>query len=102
MKEDYSFERIGGTLDDAVGECYDKVGKVIGVPYPGGPKVDKLAHEGKDTYDLPYPLDDKSYNFSFSGIKSAVINLVHNEKQRGNEINKEDLCTTFQNRVVTI
>ena len=53
-------------------------------------------------YDLPYPLDDKSYNFSFSGIKSAVINLVHNEKQRGNEINKEDLCTTFQNRVVTI
>lgn len=50
----------------------------------------------------PYPLDDKSYNFSFSGIKSAVINLVHNEKQRGNEINKEDLCTTFQNRVVTI
>ena len=58
MKEDYSFERIGGTLDDAVGECYDKVGKVIGVPYPGGPKVDKLAHEGKDTYDLPYPLDE--------------------------------------------
>ena len=102
MKEDYSFERIGGTLDDAVGECYDKVGKVIGLPYPGGPKVDKLAHEGKDTYDLPYPLDDKSYNFSFSGIKSAVINLVHNETQRGNEINKEDLCTTFQNRVVTV
>lgn len=102
MKEDYSFERIGGTLDDAVGECYDKVGKVIGVPYPGGPKVDKLAHEGKDTYELPYPLDDKSYNFSFSGIKSAVINLVHNEKQRGNEIRKEDLCATFQNRVVTI
>lgn len=102
MKEDYSFERIGGTLDDAVGECYDKVGKVIGLPYPGGPRVDKLAHDGKDTYDLPYPLDDKSYNFSFSGIKSAVINLVHNETQRGNEINKEDLCTTFQNRVVTI
>ena len=102
MKEDYSFERIGGTLDDAVGECYDKVAKVIGLEYPGGPKVDKLAHVGKDTYDLPYPLDDKSYNFSFSGIKSAVINLVHNENQRGNEINKEDLCTTFQNRVVTI
>lgn len=102
MKEDYSFERIGGTLDDAVGECYDKVGKIINLPYPGGPKVDKLAHEGKDTYPLPYPLDDKSYNFSFSGIKSAVINLVHNEMQRGNEINKEDLCTTFQNRVVTV
>lgn len=102
MKEDYSFERIGGTLDDAVGECYDKVAKVVGLPYPGGPLVDKLAHEGTDTYDLPYPLDDKSYNFSFSGIKSAVINLVHNEKQRGNDINVENLCTTFQNRVVTI
>ncbi|MGN1341779.1 MAG: tRNA (adenosine(37)-N6)-threonylcarbamoyltransferase complex transferase subunit TsaD [Bacilli bacterium] len=102
MKEDYSFERIGGTLDDAVGECYDKVAKVLGLSYPGGPLVDKLAHEGEDNYDLPYPLDDKSYNFSFSGIKSAVINLVHNEKQRGNEINVKNLCTTFQNRVVTI
>ena len=102
MKEDYSFEKIGGTLDDAIGECYDKVAKVVGIPYPGGPTVDKLAHTGKDTYDLPYPLDDKSYNFSFSGIKSAVINLVHNENQRGNEINKEDLCTTFQNRVVSV
>ena len=57
---------------------------------------------GKDTYDLPIPLDDKSYNFSFSGIKSAVLNLVHNEKQRGNEIRKEDICTSFQNRVVHI
>ena len=102
MKEDYSFERIGGTLDDAVGECYDKVAKVMGISYPGGPIVDKLAHVGKDTYDLPYPLDDHTYNFSFSGIKSAVINLVHNENQRGNEINKEDLCTTFQNRVVSV
>lgn len=102
MKEDYSFERIGGTLDDAVGECYDKVAKVMGIPYPGGPLVDKLAHDGEDTYDLPYPLDDKSYNFSFSGIKSAVINLVHNEKQRGNEINKENLSCSFQNRVTTI
>ncbi len=102
MEEDYSFKRIGGTLDDAVGECYDKVAKVLGIPYPGGPLVDKLAHTGKDTYDLPYPLDDKTYNFSFSGIKSAVINLVHNENQRGNEINKENLCTTFQNRVVAV
>ena len=102
MKEDYSFEKIGGTLDDAVGECYDKVAKVLGIPYPGGPVVDKLAFEGQDTYELPYPLDDKSYNFSFSGIKSAVINLVHNEKQRGQEIRTKDVCTTFQNRVVTV
>ena len=102
MKEDYSFEKIGGTLDDAVGECYDKVAKVLGIPYPGGPLVDKLAHAGEDTYNLPYPLDDKTYNFSFSGIKSAVINLVHNEKQRAGVINKENLCTTFQSRVVTV
>ena len=102
MKEDYSFKKIGGTLDDAIGECYDKVAKVLKIPYPGGPEVDRLAHLGQDTYHLPYPLDDKSYNFSFSGIKSAVINLVHNEEQRGNSIHTEDLCTTFQNRVTTV
>ena len=102
MKEDYSFERIGSTLDDAVGEAYDKVAKILGLDYPGGPIVDKLASIGKDTYNLPYPLDDKSYNFSFSGIKSAVVNLVHNEKQRGNQIKIEDMCTSFQNRVVSI
>lgn len=102
MKEDYSFERIGGTLDDAVGEAYDKVARVMGLNYPGGPLVDKLAHTGEDTYDLPLPLDDDSYNFSFSGLKSAVINLVHNEQQRGNEINNANLATSFQNRVVDI
>ena len=102
MKDHYSFEKIGGTLDDAVGECYDKVARVINVPYPGGPLVDKLSYEGKDTYDLPLPMDDNSYNFSFSGIKSAVINLVHNETQRGNKIRKEDIACSFQNRVVEI
>ncbi len=102
MKEDYSFEKLGGTLDDAVGEAYDKVARVINVPYPGGPLVDKLAHQGQDTYNLPLPLDDDSYNFSFSGLKSAVINLVHNEKQRGNEIIPENMATSFQNRVVEI
>ena len=102
MKEDYSFERIGSTLDDAVGEAYDKVAKILGLDYPGGPIVDKLAHIGKDTYNLPYPLDDKSYNFSFSGIKSAVVNLVHNENQRGNNIRVNDVCTSFQERVIHI
>ena len=102
MENHYSFKKIGGTLDDAVGECYDKVARVINVPYPGGPLVDKLSYEGKDTYPLPLPLDDDSYNFSFSGIKSAVINLVHNETQRGNEIRKEDIACSFQNRVVEI
>ena len=102
MDKDYSFKKIGGTLDDAVGEAYDKVARVIGFSYPGGPKVDKLAHIGKDSYELPIPLDDDTYNFSFSGIKSAVINLVHNEKQRGNVIKKENLACSFQNRVVEI
>ena len=102
MKEDYSFRRIGSTLDDAIGEAYDKVAKVCGLEYPGGPKVDKLAKSGQDTYDLPYPLDDDSYNFSFSGIKSAVVNIIHNETQRGNKIRVEDMCTSFQNRVVSV
>lgn len=102
MKEDYSFEKIGGTLDDAVGEAYDKVARVLGLPYPGGPMIDKLSLEGKDTYTLPIPLDDNSYNFSFSGLKSAVINLVHNEEQRGNKIRTADLATTFQNRSIEI
>ena len=102
MKEDYSFEKIGGTLDDAVGEAYDKVARVIGIPYPGGPNVDKLAHIGKDSYNLPLPLDDNTYNFSFSGLKSAVINLKHNYEQRGEEIIPADLATSFQNRVVEI
>ena len=100
MEKNYSFKKLGGTLDDAVGECYDKVGKVIGVDYPAGPMVDKLAHIGSNTYQLPMPLNDNSYNFSFSGLKSAVINLVHNEKVKGNSINKEDLCASFQNVVV--
>ena len=102
MKEEYSFEKIGSTLDDSIGEAYDKVARVIGIPYPGGPLIDKMARCGKHTYNLPMPKDDNSYDFSFSGLKSAVINLVHNEKQRGNEINKEDLATSFQETAIGI
>ena len=96
MTDHYKFQKLGGTLDDAIGECYDKVARVIGLEYPGGPKLDKLAQTGKATYKLPIPLHDDSYNFSFSGLKSAVINLAHNEEQRGKELNKEDLATSFQ------
>lgn len=102
MDKEYSFKKIGSTLDDSVGEAYDKVARVVGIPYPGGPLMDKLASKGKHSYNLPAPKDDNSYDFSFSGIKSAVINLVHNEKQRGNEINKEDLATSFQETAVGI
>lgn len=101
MEEEYKFKKLGGTLDDAIGEAYDKVSRVIGLPYPGGPKLDKLAHEGTPSYKLPIPLKDDSYNFSFSGLKSAVINLAHNEEQRGREIIKEDLAASFQKVAVT-
>lgn len=96
MEDHYKFEKLGGTLDDAIGECYDKVARVINLEYPGGPKVDKLAHIGKPSYKLPIPLQDNSYNFSFSGLKSAVINLNHKFVQNGEKINKEDLAASFQ------
>lgn len=102
MKKPYSFEVIGETLDDAVGEAYDKVGRVLNLPYPGGPVIDKYAHLGKPTYQLPKPLNDDSYHFSFSGLKSAVINLAHNQKQKGLEINHYDLAASFQNVVVDV
>ncbi len=102
MDKEYSFKKIGGTLDDSVGEAYDKVARVIGIPYPGGPLIDKMSKIGNSSYKLPTPKDDDSFDFSFSGIKSAVINLVHNEKQRGKEINKEDLAKSFQDTVVNI
>lgn len=96
MKEDYQFEILGSTLDDAIGEAYDKVARILDLKYPGGPNIDKLAMKGKPTYNLPKPVKDNTYNFSFSGLKSSIINLVHNERQRGNEINKEDLACSFQ------
>ena len=100
MKSEYSFERLGGTLDDAVGESYDKVARVLGIGYPGGPIIDKMAKTGEHEYNLPIPLNDDSFNFSFSGLKSAVINLSHNSKQRGIELNKENLAKSFQDVVV--
>ena len=96
MKEEGSFEYIGSTLDDAIGECFDKVARILDMPYPGGPNIEKLALEGKETYPMPKILDDESYNFSFSGIKSHVNNLVHNAHQRDEEINKADMACSFQ------
>ena len=100
LKAPFEFEVIGETLDDAVGEAYDKVGRVLNLPYPGGPVLDKMASLGNNTYDLPVPLDDDSYNFSFSGLKSAVINLNHKAYLRHEEINKNDLAASFQNVVI--
>ncbi len=96
MNGDYDFKILGSTLDDAIGECYDKVARVLDLPYPGGPNIDKLSKNGKPTYELPKPVNDSTYHFSFSGLKSAIINLVHNERQRGHEIRKANLACSFQ------
>lgn len=96
IKDDYKFEVLGTTLDDAIGECYDKVARILGLKYPGGPNVERYALEGKHTYDLPIPMNDDSLNFSYSGLKSYLVNLVHNEYQRKNKINEYDLARSFQ------
>ena len=102
IPEPMNFQVIGTTYDDAIGEAYDKVARVANLPYPGGPAIDRLAKSGQHRYALPKPLNDRSYNFSFSGLKSAVINLVHNAKQRGEEINMEDLACSFQDVAVDV
>lgn len=100
MKDHLDFNIIGETKDDAIGECYDKVARVLGLPYPGGIPIDKLAKSGKHTYKLPSPLHDGSYDFSYSGLKTSIINLVHKSEQRGEEIRVEDLCTSFQETAI--
>ena len=100
MKDDYDFKLLGSTMDDAIGEAYDKVARILGIPYPGGPGIEKLALEGIPTYDLPKPVMDSTYNFSYSGLKSYIINLVHNETQRGNTIRQADLACSFQTTAI--
>ncbi|MFS3931040.1 tRNA (adenosine(37)-N6)-threonylcarbamoyltransferase complex transferase subunit TsaD [Priestia flexa] len=103
MKEHGHFEVIGETRDDAAGEAYDKVARTLQLPYPGGPHIDRLAQEGEPLIDLPRAwLEDGSYDFSFSGLKSAVINTVHNAKQKGENINPKILAASFQASVVDV
>ena len=101
--EDYTHHKlIGTTVDDAVGEAFDKVARVLGLPYPGGPEVDKRAKLGEANINfLHHTPMQNSLNFSFSGIKTAVINYVHNLKQKNEEININDVCASFQNLVVS-
>lgn len=101
MKDHLDFKVIGETRDDAIGECYDKVARVLGLPYPGGIPIDKLAKEGEHTYDLPTPLKgEQTYDLSYSGLKTNVINLVHNYEQKGIKINVPDMCKSFQDVAV--
>lgn len=103
MKDHLDIQLLGTTLDDAVGEAYDKVARTLGLSYPGGPIVDKLAHLGEDTYNLPRVfLNQEEFNFSFSGLKSAVINLVHNAKQKNETIHVENMCKSFQESVTDV
>lgn len=103
MKEHGHFEVIGETRDDAAGEAYDKVARTLNMPYPGGPHIDRLAQSGNPTIHLPRAwLEEGSYDFSFSGLKSAVINTVHNAEQRGEVIAPEDLAASFQDSVIEV
>lgn len=103
MKEHGSFEVVGETRDDAAGEAYDKIGRIIGVPYPGGKHIDEMAQLGEDTFNFPRAMiDEDNYDFSFSGLKSAFINKVHNAEQKGEILDKNDLATSFQEAVVDV
>lgn len=103
MQEHGTYEVIGETRDDAVGEAYDKVARTLGLSYPGGPQMDKLAQEGQPVIDLPRAwLEEGSYDFSFSGLKSSVINTLHNAKQRGDHWSNEEIAASFQASVIEV
>lgn len=103
MKEHGAYEVIGGTRDDAVGEAYDKVARSLGLSYPGGPEIDRLASEGKDILAFPRVyLEPESFDFSFSGLKSAVLNRLNQASQKGEELSKADVAASFQAAVVEV
>ena len=103
VKSYTDLEILGGTLDDAVGEAFDKVARVLSLPYPGGPNVEKLAESGKNVIPMPKMLKNNGgYNFSYSGLKTAVINYVHKEQQAGREYSREDVAASFQHAAVDI
>ncbi|KIS03278.1 tRNA (adenosine(37)-N6)-threonylcarbamoyltransferase complex transferase subunit TsaD [Paucilactobacillus wasatchensis] len=103
IESENDFKILGETRDDAAGEAYDKIGRVLGVTYPAGKTIDQWAHQGEDTFDFPRAMEkDASYDFSFSGLKSSFINTVHNAEQRKVTLNKEDLAASFQQSVVDV
>ncbi|MBC1472864.1 tRNA (adenosine(37)-N6)-threonylcarbamoyltransferase complex transferase subunit TsaD [Listeria seeligeri] len=103
MRAENEFEIIGETRDDAAGEAYDKVARTLGLAYPGGVQIDKLAKDGEDTFHFPRAMmDDGSFDFSFSGLKSSFINTLHNLRQRGDEPNPNDLAASFQASVIDV
>lgn len=102
--KDYSeYEILGRTVDDAAGEAFDKVARAIDLGYPGGPKIEKISYEGNpDAIEFPQgKVSDHPYDFSFSGLKSAVLNYLNGEKMKGNEVNRADVAASFQKSVVS-
>lgn len=103
MKEHGDYEVVGETRDDAAGEAFDKVARMLKLPYPGGPHIDRLAAKGQPTIDFPRAwLEKGSYDFSFSGLKSSVINKTHNAEQRGETLKPEDIAASFQASVIDV
>lgn len=103
MASEHEYEIIGETRDDAAGEAYDKIGRVLGVNYPAGKTIDEWAAKGSDTFHFPRAMEkEDNYDFSFSGLKSAFINTVHNANQRGQKLDKYDLAASFQQSVVDV
>ena len=101
MKEDMDFKILGETRDDAVGECFDKAARILGLPYPGGIQIQELAKKGKPIYKFPIPLN-KSNDFSFSGLKTSVLNLVNKMNMKKEKYKKEDICRSFEEVIVDI
>ncbi|WP_249226601.1 tRNA (adenosine(37)-N6)-threonylcarbamoyltransferase complex transferase subunit TsaD [Alicyclobacillus mengziensis] len=104
VDEQFYFTRLGGTKDDAAGEAYDKVARMVGLAYPGGPKVDAMAALGNpDAFHFPRSMmEEDNYDFSFSGLKTAVLNEINQRRQKGQEVPVADLCAGFQQAVVDV
>lgn len=103
VKDYVDFELIGRTRDDAAGEAFDKVARKMGIGYPGGPIIDKLSKEGEDNLNFPrVMLEEDSYDFSFSGLKTAVINYIHQCEQKGEQYNEKDVAASFQAAVIDV
>ena len=102
-KSETEFEVLGGTLDDAAGEAFDKVARILSLPYPGGPHVEALAREGKNNVPLPKMLKGNGgYDFSYSGLKTAVLNYCHTKEQKGEQYSRADVAASFQSAALDI
>lgn len=102
VKDYREFELVGKTFDDAAGEAYDKISRVLGLGYPGGPEIERAAREGQDIYYFPRVMINEGYDFSFSGLKTAVINEIHKMDQKNESYRIEDVARSFQDSVIDV